>query len=187
MICSICAGASAEVFELQKEHSFARASYLHWGLAHQQIRFSVVDGRLDLDLQGEQGTVALTIDTDHPDSGVPEFDKTLRSGTFFDSDRFPTARFESTALSFTDHRVTSISGILNIKGREHPVTVTVDSFSCRYVLIYGRRACGANGHVRLLRSDWGMGSYAPFVSDEVDLEFSVEAVTQLQPRTREQM
>jgi polyisoprenoid-binding protein YceI len=39
-----------------------------------------------------------------------------------------------------------------------------------------KEACGANATAKILRSDFNAGKYAPNVSDEVTLGFSVEAI-----------
>ena len=44
------------------------------------------------------------------------------------------------------------------------------------MLLYLKKACGANGYTRILRSDYKVDRYTPFVSDEVTLYFSVEGI-----------
>lgn len=48
------------------------------------------------------------------------------------------------------------------------------------MFIYGKYACGANGFAKILRSDFEMGRYAPFVSDTVTLFVIVEALKEPQ-------
>jgi len=56
------------------------------------------------------------------------------------------------------------------------VTLTVTSFHCMPHPMLKKDACGANATAKIKRSDFNMGKYAPYVSDEVTLTIPVEAV-----------
>jgi polyisoprenoid-binding protein YceI len=70
----------------------------------------------------------------------------------------------------------SVDGNLTIKGVTRPVTLTITSFQAMPHPIMKKDAIGANAVTKIKRTDFNMGKYAPYVSDDVTLEIPVEAV-----------
>ena len=79
-------------------------------------------------------------------------------------------------MRFDGERLKQVDGVLTIKGISRSVTLEMTRFECRFMVLYGKRACGANGFTHLSRSDFELGKYVPFVSDAVTLYVSVEAI-----------
>jgi polyisoprenoid-binding protein YceI len=69
-----------------------------------------------------------------------------------------------------------VEGDLTIKGVTRPVTLTVTSMLCMPHPMTKKDACGANATAKVKRSDFNMGKYAPYVSDEVTLSIPVESM-----------
>ncbi len=91
--------------------------------------------------------------------------------------QFPTARFESTVVETADgeghYRVT---GTLTIKDQSKPVTLDVQLNASGEHPMRKVPAIGFNATATIKRSDFGVGAYAPAVSDEVELRITTEAV-----------
>ena len=171
------AGAHAgERYRIDPQHTFSSFEYEHWGLSLQRGRFDGNAGLIDIDAPVKSGEIEIQIDAASVNTGSSVFDRVLRSAEFFDVARFPTIGFKSTALRFDDERLVQIDGILTIKGIARSVTLQMTRFDCRFMVIYGKRACGANGFAKLSRSDFELGRYVPFVSDLITLYVSVEAI-----------
>jgi polyisoprenoid-binding protein YceI len=176
-LVSICAASTAaDRYRIDPQHSFAGFTYQHWGLSTQDVRFDNTVGTIELDPVAGTGTIDIVIDAASVSSGVDAFNKTLRSAEFFDVANHPDIRFRSSQVHFDGDRLTQLEGALTVKGITRPVVLDIGQFNCRFMLIYGRQTCGANGSARILRSDFNMGSYVPFVGDEVTLHFSVEGI-----------
>jgi polyisoprenoid-binding protein YceI len=72
--------------------------------------------------------------------------------------------------------LSQVEGNLTINDKSRPVVISITQFNCRFMLLYLKRACGANGYTKILRSDFAVDRFTPFVSDEVTLFFSVEGI-----------
>ena len=171
---------AADRFKIDPEHSFAMFEYDHWGLSFQRGRFDHTRGSIELDMEAKTGSINIEIEAASISTGVGVFDKLLRSGDFFDAVNHPKTTFKSSRLVFEAERLTRIEGNLTIKGITRPTTLEITHFNCRHMFIYGKYACGANGFAKILRSDFEMARYAPFVSDTVTLFVIVEALKEPQ-------
>lgn len=170
------ASNAAERYQIDSAHTFSYFEYSHWGLSMQRSRFDTTTGTIELDRDNQSGSVEIDIDAASVSTGSDGFNQIMRSGDYFDSANFPKISFKSSALHFDGPQLTQVDGDLTIKGISHPVTLQISNFNCRFMLIYGKQACGANGSASILRSDYKLGRYVPFVSDAVTLHISVEAI-----------
>jgi polyisoprenoid-binding protein YceI len=163
-------------YVIDPEHTFSSFEYKHWGLSLQRNRFDRSSGVIDLNLSEKKGSIRIDIEASSVSTGVSAFDSLLRSDSFFDVQKFPKITFESNKFIFEKDQLKQLEGQLSIKGITRPVTIEVTYFSCKFMFIYLKSACGANGKATILRSDFNVGRYVPFVSDEITLYFSVEAI-----------
>jgi polyisoprenoid-binding protein YceI len=174
-LCPIAAQAQ-EHFVIDPLHTFSSFEYRHWGLSTQRGQFDQNSGYIDLDLDNKSGTILLEIDARSVSTGSSLFDSVMRSESFFDVGHFQKIIFNSTKFIFDHDQLSQIEGNLTIKDVTHQVKLEVTQFSCRFMILYFKKACGANGFTTILRSDYNMDRFAPFVSDEVRLVFSVEGI-----------
>lgn len=167
---------AVERFNIDSDHTFSVFEYSHWGLSLQRGRFEKNSGFIELDMGAKTGAIDIEIEAISINTGIGFFDRILRSGDFFDAGNYPKITFKSSRLQFDDERLVKVDGDLTIKGITKPTTLEITYFDCGHIPVYGKRACGANGYARMRRSDFGLGRYAPFVSDVVTLYVTVEAV-----------
>jgi len=170
------AAAAPITYVIDPNHSMPRFEYSHFGYSTQLSRFDRASGTIVLDRAAKTGSVAVEIDAKSVDSGYPLFNEHLQGADFFDTANHPTIRFVSDKVAFSGEAPTSVTGQLTIKGVTRPVTLTVTSFHCMPHPILKKDACGANATTVIKRSDFNMGKYAPYVSDEVTLGLPVEAL-----------
>ncbi len=180
IFCFCCAFGTLsyanEHYVIDPNHTFSSFEYQHWGLSAQRGRFDKSTGFIDIDTDNHSGRISIEIDTDSVSTGSDTFNSVLRSESFFDSQQFPKIVFSSTKLVFDDDRLSKVEGDLTIKDQTRAVVIDITQFNCRFMFLYLRRACGANGYTKILRSDFNVDRYTPFVSDEVTLFFSVEGI-----------
>lgn len=87
---------------------------------------------------------------------LPALTRALRSKSFFDVERYPRARFVSTAITATDKPdVYRVSGVLDMHGHRKPVTFVA-------TVVRGPGWATARGEVRLDRHDFGLVYEGPF-------------------------
>ena len=176
LLADACPCLAADRFKIDPEHSFAMFEYDHWGLSFQRGRFDTTSGFIELDMEAKTGSINIEIEAASISTGVGVFDRLLRSGDFFDAANHPRTTFKSSRLAFDAEKLIRVEGNLTIKGITRPTTLEITHFNCRHMFVYGKYACGANGFAKILRSDFDMGRYAPFVSDTVTLFIIVEAL-----------
>lgn len=168
--------SAADHYVIDSTHTFSSFEYSHWGLSTQRGRFDRNTGFIDLDRDSLTGNILLEIDAASVSTGTEMFDRIMRSTSFFDVEHFQKITFSSTRFIYDQDQLAHVEGNLTIKDTTRPVVLDISQFNCRFMVLYLKHTCGANGSTKILRSDYKMSRYAPFVSDEVTLYFSVEAI-----------
>lgn len=165
-------GAPSGQYTMDKGHGYVTFSYLHQGLSHPQLRFRDIDATLVLDADHpENSQVNVTINAASIDSGVDKFDDHLNGGDFFNTAKNPTISFKSTGFTRASATTGTMQGDLTIMGITKPLSLDVEIVGTKG----GKKgAIGVEGRGTLLRSDFGLGKYVPYVGDEVSLLISVE-------------
>ena len=179
IIALACAGsafAAPETYIIEPTHTLPRFEYSHFGYSTQTSRFDKASGKIVIDRAAKTGSVEVSIDATSVNTGVDIFNKHLQGADFFDAEAYPSITFKSNKLTFDKDALVAVAGDLTIKGVTKPVTLTVTSFKCMPHPMRKKDACGANATTQIKRSDFNMGKYAPYVSDEVTLTLPVEAV-----------
>ncbi|GAB4125333.1 MAG: YceI family protein [Sideroxydans sp.] len=175
---STLAVATPETYVIDNNHTLPRFEYNHLGYSNQASRFDKVSGTITLDRAAKTGTINVEIDARSVNTGSSLFNGHLQEADFFDTQKFPTITFKSTRLQFEGDKLTQVVGDLTIKGVTKPVVLVVTSMQCMPHPMVKKDACGANAVAVVKRSDFNMGKYAPYVSDEVTLTIPVEAIKQ---------
>ena len=168
--------AATETFVIDSTHTKPRFEYNHLGYSTQSSRFDTTKGTVAYDAQAKTGSVDVTIDAKSVNTGYALFNEHIQAEDYFDTAKYPTITFKSTAVKFEGDKPVSVSGNLTIKGVTKPVTLAVASFQRMPHPIVKKDAIGANATVKIKRSEFNAGKYAPNVSDEVTLTIPVEAI-----------
>lgn len=119
-----------------------------------------------------------SIDTNNADR-----DNHLRSGDFFDAEKFPTLKFKSTAMQKSDDANYKLSGEMTIKDVTKPVTLDVE-FGGIAKDPWGNEKAGFSLSGKINRKDWGLNWNAALetggmlVSDEVRLFCEIQLAKQ---------
>jgi len=123
----------------------------------------------------ETGNMEINIDTAAVDTGIPEFDDALRGADFFDTARWPTARFTSTAIKSTGEGKYSVRGQFTLRDITREIEVP---FSMTPAQAGGMQISGQTV-IKRLDYNIGLGEWRDtrWVGDEVTLRFTV-ALTQ---------
>jgi len=159
-------------YVMDKTHGYVTFSYSHKGLSHPVLRFNGVDAALVLDAEHpENSQIDVTILAGNIDSGVAKFDEHLNSADFFDTAVNPKITFKSTSFKRASATSGKMVGDLTMMG----VTQSV-SFD---VVLVGTAdgklpTIGVEGQASLLRSEFKLGKYVPYVGDKVSISISAE-------------
>ena len=152
---------------------------MHFGTSTSRVRFDKKEGMVRFDRAARSGRVEVTIDMASVNSGVPAFDRHLRSKDMFDVAAHPSARFVGDRFGFAGDQVTEVAGTLTLMGKGHPVTLKALRFNCYVNPLFKREVCGGDFEAVIQRSRWdvtyGLTAVAP---DDVRLLVQVEAIKQ---------
>lgn len=170
--------AAPETYVIDTNHTKPRFEYAHLGFSNQESRFDNVSGSITIDRAAKTGSANITIDATSVNTGSAVFNGHIQAEDFFDTAKYPTITYKADKFKFDGDKLVAVDGNLTIKGVTKPVTLTVTSFLCMPHPMAKKDACGANATAQIKRTEFNMGKYAPYVSDEVTLTIPVESLKQ---------
>ncbi|MGD0831615.1 MAG: YceI family protein [Terracidiphilus sp.] len=126
-----------------------------------------------------KSTVTATIDVGTIDTGEPARDTHLKSDSFFDVAKFPTATFESTSVVKGGSGLT-VTGNFTLHGVTKPVTLDVEGPSSPALGMDHKPHSGFTATTTISRTAFGIGTKFPdaVLGDAVKLTIEVEVVKQ---------
>ena len=167
------------VYTLDSTHGYITFTYSHLGFSNPRVGFNRFDTTLELDSRNpENSAIDVTIDASSIDSRVEEFNGHLNGSDFFNTAEYPTITFESTKVEATGENTFDVTGNLTILDTTKPVTLQATINKASNHPMRNVPTVGVSATTKLMRSDWGLGAYAPAVSDEVELSIEVELLAQ---------
>jgi polyisoprenoid-binding protein YceI len=95
---------------------------------------------------------------------------------FFGADESDMVTFTSTAIEVTGDNTANITGDLTINGMTKSVVLDARLNQEMEHPMAKKPWAGFDATTTLMRSDFGLGNFAPFVSDELDVKISIEAM-----------
>ncbi|WP_028918717.1 YceI family protein [Pseudoxanthomonas suwonensis] len=174
--------AEPVTYKLDPSHTNVLAQWSHFGYSHPFAHFGDVEGTLVYDADNVAGSsVEVTLPLSGLNGFSEKFNEHLRSADFFDAAKYPTATFKSTKVDDLGGNKLRVAGDLTIKGITKPVVLRVVLNKAEEHPMSKAPAIGFDATAKIKRSDFGVGAYAPNVSDEVTVRITTEAVA---PKTR---
>lgn len=162
-------------YKLDPTHTDVLVQWSHFGLSNPSAHFGNVDGTLVYDADDvTRSSVEVTLPLSGLNSFTAKFDEHLHSADFFDVAKFPTATFRSTRVETAGTNKLTVTGDLTIKDITRPVTLDVTLNGGGEHPMTKVPAAGFDATTTLKRSDFGVGAYAPNVSDEVKVRITTE-------------
>lgn len=175
-------GASAATAEpvkyvLDASHSQIVFSYEHLGFSTTTGVFSGFDGEIMFDeADPAASSVSVSFPTDSLYTGWAERTAHFLTGDFFDAEANPTISFVSTGIEVTGETTALISGDVTINGITKPVVLDATMTQKGDHPMAGKPWAGFKATTSVLRTEFDMGMYAPYVGDEVTIDISIEAM-----------
>ncbi len=167
--------AAPETYTLDPHHTYALWFVNHYGFSKVSGKF-IANGSLVLDEANPQNSkVNVIINIADLATGIPEFDQHLKSKDFFDAAQFPTATFASTKVDVTGKDSATVYGTLTIHGVSKPAILNVKLNTIGMHPYTMKKSAGFSADTTIKRSDFGLGTYVPKISDEVKIDIEAEA------------
>ena len=177
-IASLGAAAVAEPvkYELDPGHSQVVFTYNHLGFSTGTGMFSGFEGEIMFDqADPANSSVNVSMPTASLITGFDARKEHFLSKDFFNAADNEAITFKSTKIDVTGDKTAKIAGDLTINGTTKPVVLDATLNQAGENPTAKKQWAGFEATTEIKRSDFGMGKFAPYVSDEVKLHISIEA------------
>jgi polyisoprenoid-binding protein YceI len=176
LLASAPAFATPEAYVFDPSHSQIVFSYDHLGYSTGYGMFSGIEGQVQFD---PQDPAASSVSVEFPVKSMltgwqARFEHFM-SADFFDATDDEMVSFKSTDVEVTGEKTAKITGDLTLNGVTKSVVLDAVLNQAGEHPMEKKMWAGFSATTTLLRSDYGLGAYAPFIGDEVALVISVEA------------
>ncbi len=163
-------------YKLDPSHTDVLAQWSHFGYSNPTAHFGNAEGTLVYNAEDvSKSSVEVKLPLTGLNSFTAKFDDHLKSADFFDAGKFPAASFKSTKVESSGTNKLTVTGDLTIKDITKPVTLDVTINGGGEHPMAKVPAAGFDATTTIKRSDFGVGAYAPNVSDEVKIRITTEA------------
>ncbi len=179
-------GVPSGAYEMDKTHAMLVWKVSHLGLSTYVSRFTEFDAMLDFNPEDPAASsLSVTVnpasvETDyrgnfkegHPNSEHDTWNEELGLGdSWLNGDEFPEITFVSTDIETTGDYTGKVTGDLTFLGVTKPVTLDVTYNGTQNMR--GRKV-GFSATGTIDRTEFGLGTYAPMIGTQVELEIEAE-------------
>ena len=169
--------AAPEKYTLDSSHSQIVFSYNHLGFSTGYGMFSGFAGEIMFDQEDPaNSSVSVSMPVKSMLTGWQERFDHFMSEDFFDATDDEMVSFTSTGIEVTGDTTAKITGDLTLNGVTKPVVLDAKLNQVGDHPMAGKPWAGFDATTTLVRSDYNLGQFAPFVSDEVPVMISIEAM-----------
>lgn len=168
-------------FTLDPMHTQVLFTWDHFGFSSPGAIFKAVEGEiLANETTPEKSSVSVNIKVDSIETGVPLLNEHLLTlPEYFKVKEHPVITFKSTGIINVDRddQEFDLVGILTVNGISKEVVLDTEVNKIgEHPMWDNARALGLSAETTIKRSDFGMGNYAPAVSDELEVKITLEAI-----------
>lgn len=169
--------SAADKYVLDASHSQIVFSYNHLGFSTGYGMFSGFEGEITFDRENpENSNVSVSMPVMSMMTGWEERYEHFMSGDFFGATEDDLITFTSTGIEVTGENTALITGDLSMNDVTRSVVLDAKLNQVGPHPTEGKEWAGFDASTTLKRSDFNLGAFAPFVSDEVDVRISIEAM-----------
>ena len=169
--------AAPEKYVLDPSHSQIVFTYNHLGYSTTTGMFSGFEGEIMFDQEDPAASsVTVSFPVNTMITGWADRQAHFMSADFFDAADDELVTFASTGIEVTGEKTAKITGDLTLNGITKPVVLDAVLNQTGDHPMANKPWAGFSATTTLLRSDYGLGTFAPVIGDEVALEISIEAM-----------
>lgn len=166
-----------EAYVLDASHSQIVFSYNHLGYSTTYGMFSGFEGSIAFDQANPaNSSVEVSFPVRSMLTGWEERFAHFMTADFFDAADDEMVTFVSTGIEVTGDNTALITGDLTLNGVTKSVVLDARLNQTGDHPMAGKPWAGFDATATLVRSDFGLGMFAPYVSDEVQVMISIEAM-----------
>ena len=168
---------AAEKYVLDASHSQVVFSYNHLGFSTTYGMFSGFEGEIMFDAENAaNSSVSVSMPVMSMFTGWEKRSGHFMSDDFFGAKDGDMITFTSTAIEVTGDNAAKITGDLSMNDVTKSVVLDATLNKAGDHPQAGKPWAGFDATATVLRSDFNLGKFAPFVSDEVEVQISIEAM-----------
>ena len=168
---------AADKYTLDSSHSQIVFSYNHLGFSTTYGMFSGFEGEIMFDQENPaNSTVAVSMPTKSMFTGWEQRDGHFMTDDFFGATDEDMISFTSTSIELTGDATAKITGDLTMNDVTKSVVLDAKLNQVGDHPMANKSWAGFDATTTLLRSDFSVDKCAPFVSDEVSVMISIEAM-----------
>lgn len=169
--------AAPEKYVLDPGHSQVVFSYNHLGFSTSYAMFSGFEGEIMFDMENpENSTVAVSMPVRSMLTGWEARFDHFMSDDFFGANDSDMVTFRSTSIEVTGDDTAKITGDLSMNGVTKAVVLDAVLNQSGSHPMAKKPWAGFSATTSLVRSDFDVGKFAPYVSDEIEVRISIEAM-----------
>ena len=149
--------SSLTTWKLDPAHSAAEFKVKHMMISNVKGKLTGLSGVLNEDSANTaNSSVEAAIDVSTLSTGDAQRDGHLKSGDFFDAEKYPTMTFKSTSVKKTGEDEYAVTGDLTMHGVTKPVTFAVEGPSAPGKDPWGNTRIGLSATTKINRKDFGL-------------------------------
>ena len=174
---------SAGTYQLDAAHKRVGFVVRHLMVSKVRGNFAEADATITIAEDPLQSSVTASITTASVHTGNVDRDNHLRTGDFFEAEKYPTMTFRSTGIKSHSGAEFVLDGELTIKDVTKPVELVVE-FEGATTSPYGQQVFGFSATTEIDREDWGLTynmaleSGGVMIGKKVKIEIEGEAIRQ---------
>jgi polyisoprenoid-binding protein YceI len=161
------------VFAVEPPHTRVLFGVSHFGFTTYFGEFSGVSGALDLDSENPS---ASKLDIRIPVAGIgttnAELNDELKGEKWFDTARYPSISFTATKVTMTAPGNGDVVGALTLHGTTKPVVLHAVFHGAGANPLNKHYTVGFDASAKIKRTEFGVSTYVPLISDDVDIIIS---------------
>ena len=156
------------VYKIEPAHTQVLFSVLHLGFTEFGGVFTRASGELTLDPKSlTASALDVTLPVDSVSTQNATLDGELKGEQWFDTAKYPTLRFHSTAVTRTGADTADVAGDLTLHGVTRPVVLKARFIGAGVNPLDKSYTAGFQVTGVIKRSDFGVKTYVPLVGDDV--------------------
>ena len=163
--------AEAGTYTVEPEHTRVRFDVSHFGFTKYDGEFRKVSGTLTLDpAKPDASKVDIAIAANSVMVPNAKLKEELDGAQWLDTAKFPEITFKSTKVVATGADTADVTGDFTLHGVTKPLTLKVKFNGAGANPVNKHYTSGFEAKGTIKRTDFGVKTYAPMISDAVDLD-----------------
>ena len=169
---------ASETYTVDTDHTYILFKVKHFGIGYSYGRFDRPTGTVVWEEDNlDKSSIHVMVNAADVNTANDKRDQHLRTADFFNTNKYTTIEFKSSAIKKLEDDQYMITGDITLLGKTRPITIEARQTGMGKDP-WGSYRRGFETRFVIKRSDWGMDYMLGGVSDDVELTVSIEGIRQ---------